>query len=367
MATTRHIKNNISRHELYQRAARHPVLQAAARKLDSTMNVLKIDRSEGSTSRISPKTMVLTLIVPVYNEQAAIGPFLEAIADISTKMPSSVKTEILFVNDGSRDGTEFAIRSFMPTNPHVGLVNLSRNFGKEAALCAGLEHAAGDAVIPIDVDLQDEPEIIPEMVTKWLAGAEIVNARRSDRSKDSWAKRTTAKAFYRVFNYLSDYPMPSDVGDFRLLDRQVVDVLKTLGERVRLNKALFSWVGFKAEEVTFERNARYNGHTKMNFWRLWGMALDGIIGSTTKPLRIWTYLGTILGGLSLLYAAYIFISTLMFGIDVPGYASLILLSLTFGGLNLFAIGILGEYIGRILTEVRQRPMYVVRSTHGGDA
>lgn len=337
-----------------------------ATKLDSTMSTVKFDLPTISTPIAAPKNSVLTLIVPVYNEQAAIGPFLDAIATVSAQMPPLVQTEILFINDGSRDDTEFAIRSFMPTNHHIRLVNLSRNFGKEAALCAGLEHAHGDAVIPIDVDLQDEPDIIPEMVVKWQQGAEIVNARRIDRSSDSWAKRTTARAFYRVFNYLSDYPMPSDVGDFRLLDRQVVDVLRTLGERVRLNKALFSWVGFKAEEVTFERKVRSQGHTKMNFWRLWGIAWDGIIGSTIKPLRIWTYLGTFLGIMSLLYATYIFVTTLWFGVDVPGYASLILLILTFGGLNLFAIGILGEYIGRILTEVRERPMYVIHSTHGGD-
>ena len=329
------------------------------------MSFVKLDLSTSVSPVAASKKTLLTLIVPVYNEQAAIGPFLEAMATMSKSLPASLQTEILFINDGSRDGTEFVIRSLLPGNTHIRLVNLSRNFGKEAALCAGLEHARGDAVIPIDVDLQDEPGIIPEMVAKWQNGAEIVNARRSDRSSDSWLKRTTAAAFYRVFNRLSDYPMPSDVGDFRLLDRQVVDVLCTLGERVRLNKALFSWVGFKAEEVTFERNVRSQGHTKMNFWRLWGMALDGIIGSTTKPLRIWTYLGTILGLMSLLYATYIFASTLMFGIDVPGYASLVLLTLTFGGLNLFAIGILGEYIGRILTEVRERPMYVVHSTHGG--
>ena len=330
------------------------------------MSIVKLDLSAHSTPVAATKAAVLTLIVPVYNEQAAIGPFLDAMAVISDELAPSVQTEILFINDGSRDGTEFAVRSFMQANPRIRLVNLSRNFGKEAALCAGLEHARGDAVIPIDVDLQDEPGIIPQMVAKWRSGAEIVNARRSDRSSDSWAKRTTAIAFYRVFNYLSDYPMPSDVGDFRLLDRQVVDVLRTLGERVRLNKALFSWVGFKTEEVTFERNARNHGKTTMNYWRLWGMALDGIIGSTTKPLRIWTYLGTGLGVLSLLYATYIFFSTLIFGIDVPGYASLILLILTFGGLNLFAIGILGEYIGRILTEVRERPMFVVHSTYGAD-
>tara|TARA_R110002110_G_scaffold140041_2_gene326989 strand:- start:645 stop:1640 length:996 start_codon:yes stop_codon:yes gene_type:complete len=330
------------------------------------MSIVKLNLSSHASLVVGPQQTVVTLIVPVYNEQNAIGPFLDAMTPILNQLVPAIAGEILFVNDGSRDGTEFAIRSFMEANPAIRLVNLSRNFGKEAALCAGLEHARGDAVIPVDVDLQDEPNIIPEMVEKWQQGAQIVNARRNDRSSDSWAKRTTARAFYRAFNALADYPIPSDVGDFRLLDRQVVDVLRTMGERVRLNKALFSWVGFKTDEVTFVRQARTQGRTTMNYWRLWGMALDGIIGSTTKPLRIWTYLGTGLGLLSLLYAMYIFFSTLLFGIDVPGYASLILLILTFGGLNLFAIGILGEYIGRILTEVRERPMFVVRSTYGAE-
>jgi glycosyltransferase involved in cell wall biosynthesis len=330
------------------------------------MSIVKLNLTTDATLVETQKQAMLTLVVPVYNEESAIGPFLDAIAIVVDQLAPSICCEILFINDGSRDGTEFAIRAFMQNNSAIRLVNLSRNFGKEAALCAGLEHARGDAVIPVDVDLQDDVAIIPDMVDKWLHGAAIVNARRSDRTSDSWAKRTSARVFYRTFNALSDYPMPSDVGDFRLLDRQVVDVLRSMGERVRLNKALFSWVGFKTEEVTFARNARSRGKTTMNYWRLWGMALDGIIGSTTKPLRIWTYLGTGLGLLSLCYAAYIFVSTLLFGIDVPGYASLVLLILTFGGLNLFAIGIMGEYIGRILTEVRERPMFVVRSTHGAE-
>lgn len=330
------------------------------------MSIVELNICSDATPVVQKKQSLLTLIVPVYNEQSAIGPFLDAISPILNRMTSAIAAEILFVNDGSRDSTEFVIRSYMESNSAVRLVNLSRNFGKEAALCAGLEHARGDAVIPVDVDLQDEPTIIPEMVAKWQQGAQIVNARRSDRSSDSWAKRNTARAFYRAFNVLADYPIPSDVGDFRLLDRQVVEVLRTMGERVRLNKTLFSWVGFKTDEVTFVRKARTQGRTTMNYWRLWGMALDGIIGSTTKPLRIWTYLGTGLGLLSMLYATYVFVNTLIFGVDVPGYASLILLILIFGGLNLFAIGVLGEYVGRILTEVRGRPLFVVRSTYSAE-
>ena len=330
------------------------------------MSIVTLNLSADATPVAARKQIRLTLIVPVYNEERAIAPFLAAAVPIADRLAPFIRCEILFINDGSRDGTEFAIRSFMQDNPAIRLVNLSRNFGKEAALCAGLEHARGDAVIPVDVDLQDDLSVIPEMIDKWHRGAQIVNARRSDRASDTWAKRTSARVFYRAFNALSDHPMPSDVGDFRLLDRQVVDVLRSMGERVRLNKALFSWVGFTTDEVTFTRQARSQGRTTMNYWRLWGMALDGIIGSTTKPLRIWTYLGTGLGLLSFLYAGYIFASTLLFGVDVPGYASLVLLILTFGGLNLFAIGILGEYIGRILTEVRERPMFVVRSIHGAE-
>lgn len=309
-------------------------------------------------------TKLVTLIVPVLNEQRAIKPFLEAIQDVVNNDALRLDWEILFVNDGSKDGTEFAIRSFMQKDPRIQLVNLSRNFGKEAALCAGMEYAKGDAVIPIDVDLQDEPQVIVQMIEKWREGAEIVNARRGDRSQDTWLKRVTAKGFYRVFNVLADQPMPVDVGDFRLLDRQVVDILRSMGERARLNKALFSWVGFENAEVIYDRQERSAGRTTMSYWRLWNMALDGIFSSTTKPLRIWTYVGSGLSVMAFLYGLYYLISVMIYGIDVPGYASILLLILGFGGLQLIAIGIIGEYVGRILTEVRDRPLYIVRSLHG---
>ncbi|MCX7558739.1 glycosyltransferase family 2 protein [Sulfitobacter sp. F26204] len=309
---------------------------------------------------------LVTLLVPVYNEQRAIKPFLEAIQGITKGNIPDIDWEILFVNDGSKDGTEFAIRSFMRDNTTISLINLSRNFGKEAALCAGMEHARGDAIIPIDVDLQDEPDVIIEMIEKWRAGAEIVNARRGDRSQDTWFKRTTAQGFYKVFNALADHPMPSDVGDFRLLDRQVVDVLRSMGERARLNKALFSWVGFQTAEVVYNRKERSAGHTTMGYWKLWNMALDGIFSSTTKPLRIWTYVGTGLAMAAFFYGLYYLISVLIYGTDVPGYASTLLLILAFGGMQLIAIGIVGEYVGRILTEVRDRPLYIVRSRFIGD-
>ena len=325
-----------------------------------------VEERERGIPPARPQERLLTLIVPVYNEQHAIGPFLDAARAALALLDARFETEILFVNDGSRDGTEFVLRSYMQKDERIRLINLSRNFGKEAALCAGMDHARGDAVIPVDVDLQDDVSIIPEMIEKWELGAQIVNAKRRDRSSDSWLKRVTARGFYRVFNALSDQPMPSDVGDFRLLDRQVVDIIRSLGEKVRLNKALFAWVGFDSDEVTYQRNCRRAGKTSMGYWKLWNMALDGIFASSTKPLRVWTYVGSALAFASFLYAAWIFLRTLVFGVDVPGYASTLVLILMFGGVQLFAIGILGEYVGRILTGVRERPLYIVRSSHPGE-
>lgn len=307
---------------------------------------------------------MLSLVVPVFNEQDSIAGFVTRINAVLGPLAPDVDFQIVFVNDGSRDATEFAIRSAMQKDKRIALVNLSRNFGKDAALCAGLENAKGNAVIPIDVDLQDSPEVIPEMIRKWRAGAKVVNARRVDRSKDSWAKRASSSAFYKVFNVLADHPIPSNVGDFRLLDRQVVDVVRTLGERARFNKSLFSWVGFETAEVTFERPERAAGQSSWSYWKLWNFALDGIFTSSTAPLRVWSYIGTLLSLASFVYAAFILVYTLFLGADTPGYASTVILILMFGGLNLLAIGIIGEYIGRIYTEVRERPLYIVRSSHG---
>ncbi len=303
----------------------------------------------------------LSLVVPVYNEEPSIPGFFNAIQPVIAGLRERVRIDIVFVDDGSSDGTIGAIHAAAPAGLEVSLVQLSRNFGKEAALFAGLAHARGDAVIPLDVDLQDPPEVIPEMVAKWQAGAEVVNARRVSRDRDSWLKRTTANGFYRVFNALAEHPIPSSVGDFRLLDRKVVDVVSSLGERSRFNKALFSWVGFETEEITFERPERRAGQSQWSYWKLWKLALDGIFASSTMPLRIWSYIGVVIGVLSLAYSGYLILRTLVFGIDVPGYASTVVLILGFGAVNLFALGIIGEYVGRIYTEVRQRPLFIVRS------
>lgn len=317
---------------------------------------LEVDHRAAAVPRV-------TLVVPVYNEEASIGVFLDRVAQAMTAVGPQVRFDILFVNDGSRDRTERTILAAAAQRDDISLVNLSRNFGKEAALIAGLHHATGDAVIPLDVDLQDPPEVMAEMIRRWQAGARIVNARRARRDADSWLKRASAKAFYRLFNALSEQPIPRDVGDFRLMDREVVQAIRQLGERSRCNKALFSWVGFETEEVTYDRPARAAGESQWSYWKLTKLALDAIFSSSTVPLRIWTYVGMMMALVSLAYSAFLFLRTLIFGIDVPGYASTVILILVFGGLNMFALGIIGEYVGRIYTEVRQRPLYIVRSQH----
>lgn len=304
----------------------------------------------------------ISVVVPVYNEETAIKPFLDRIAKVMDGLPAGVEYQVIFVNDGSSDATEIVVHGLAAQNERVTLINLSRNFGKEAALMAGLDMAPGDAVIPMDVDLQDPPELIIEFVDRWLNGAKVVNARRVDRSQDSWLKRQSASSFYRLYNALADRPIPENVGDFRLLDRQVVDVVRSLGERARFNKALFSWVGFDAEEVTYERPARTEGTTSWSYWKLWNFALDGIFASSTTPLRVWGYVGFLMAIASFLYAVMILVMTIIGGRDTPGYASTLIVILTFGGLNMIALGIIGEYVGRIYKEVRQRPLYVVRSS-----
>lgn len=329
-------------------------------------------KTDYAISEHPPKTRVgisenlLSIIVPVFNEQDAIIPFLSRLESAINEVTPAIDYEVLFVNDGSSDATELAIKTLIEKNSHIRLLNLSRNFGKDSALSAGLEYSRGSAAIPMDVDLQDPPELIAEMVTKWRAGAKVVNARRIDRSKDTWAKRVSANSFYSIFNVLADQPIPANVGDYRLLDRKVVDVVCSLGERARFNKALFSWVGFETDEVTFERPARTTGETTMSYWKLWNFALDGIFSASTTPLRMWSYVGSMISVGSFIYAAFIFVRTVIFGVETPGYASTIILILLFGGLNLFAIGIIGEYVGRIYTEVRQRPLYIVHSFHGAE-
>ncbi len=311
---------------------------------------------------------VISIVVPVKDEEQAIAPFVERVTNVLTGVPelATGRFEILFIDDGSSDGTLEAIRSVHSADARVRAVSFSRNFGKEAALTAGLEHSRGAAVVPMDVDLQDPPEILPQMIAKWREGFEIVYGVRSDRASDSLPKRLTADLYYRAHNWLSNDKIPEHAGDFRLLDRKVVDAIKAMPERNRFMKGLFAWAGFKQASVTYSRAPRTTGESKFRYWHLWTFALDGITSSSTVPLRIWSYLGGLVALFALAFAMFIAVRTLVFGIDVPGYASLIVSVLFLGGLQLLSLGILGEYVGRILTETKQRPLYVIRDQIGED-
>jgi polyisoprenyl-phosphate glycosyltransferase len=315
-----------------------------------------------------PTVPILSIIVPVKDEEDAIAPFIVRVGAVLDGLddPAAKAWEILFVDDGSSDATLAAIVVANQADQRIRAISFSRNFGKEPALSAGLDFARGAAVIPIDVDLQDPPEVIGDMIKAWRAGHEVVYGVRRNRESDSLPKRLTADLYYRAHNRLSHDKIPEHAGDFRLLDRKVVDVIKAMPERNRFMKGLFAWSGFKQTAVEYDRVERSVGTTKFRYWKLWTLALDGITSASTAPLRIWSYIGVVVALLSFLYALYIIISTIITGVDAPGYASLMTAVLFFGGLQLISLGVLGEYVGRILVETKQRPLYVVRETFGID-
>jgi glycosyltransferase involved in cell wall biosynthesis len=304
----------------------------------------------------------LSLLVAVYNEADTIEPFFARVLPILQGM--SLDWEIICVNDGSRDQTLALLWQWHETDERIKVINLSRNFGKERALTAGLDFARGEAVIPIDVDLQDPPELIPRMVELWQQGFDVVNAIRSKRDGDSLPKRASARLFYRLINSLAEIQMPRNAGDFRLLSRRVCEVLRSMRETHRFMKGLFAWVGFPTTSIHFERPPRSGGRSKWNYWRLWNLALEGVTGFTTLPLKFASYLGLMTAVLSLSYAAFLVIRTLLFGEPVRGYASMMTAILFFGGVQLIFIGVIGEYIARIHDEVKGRPIYIVESTRG---
>ena len=308
----------------------------------------------------------LTLVVPVKDEEAAVANFVSRVVPLLERLNdhAAKSFEILFVDDGSTDSTLAKLRALNAAEPRVRAVSLSRNFGKEAALSAGLDEARGSAVVPIDVDLQDPPEVIGEMIAKWREGFEVVYGVRDNRESDSLPKRLTADLYYRAHNRLSSDKIPEHAGDFRLLDRKVVDIIRAMPERNRFMKGLFAWAGFRQAAVSYHRTERQVGKSKFNYWKLWTLALDGITSASTVPLRIWSYLGGVVALGALLYAAIIVVRTLMFGIDVPGYASMMVAILFLGGLQLLSLGVLGEYVGRILIETRGRPLYIVSERIG---
>jgi len=307
---------------------------------------------------------MLSIVVPVKNEEHGVVPFVERVGPILDQVCAASGWEILFVDDGSTDTTLAAILAAHSRDARVRAISLSRNFGKEAALSAGLDYAQGKAIVPMDVDMQDPPEVLPEMVAKWREGYEMVFGVRRCRDSDPFAKRMTAGLYYRAHNMVSSDKIPEHAGDFRLMDRSVVDVIRRLPERNRFMKGLFAWAGFKQTAVEYDRAEREHGTTNFNYWKLWTLALDGITSASTVPLRIWSYVGALVAAFAIAYSTFLALDTMFFGNPVPGYASIMVSVLFLGGIQLISLGVLGEYVGRILTETKQRPLYVIRDAIG---
>lgn len=305
-------------------------------------------------------TSKLSLLVPMYNESEVIPVFFKTV--MQTLASLDMELEFVCVNDGSRDNTLSLLKEYAAKDARIKVVSFSRNFGKEPAMTAALDYATGDALIPIDADLQDPPELIFDMLEKWREGYDVVYARRSSRDTDSVLKRNTARWFYSLFNRMSETDIPPNVGDYRLMDRKVVDVIRQLPEKDRFMKGLFCWPGFKSTSVEFKRPERAEGETKFNMWKLWNFALSGITSFSTMPIRAGTYLGLIIAAASFVYSLFIITKTIFMGVDTPGYASIMVVVLFLGGIQLFFLGLLGEYIGRIYKEVKNRPLYVVQET-----
>ncbi|WP_445632416.1 Glycosyltransferase 2-like domain-containing protein [Nostoc sp. DSM 114161] len=304
----------------------------------------------------------ISVVVPMYNEEPNIDYLFERLISVLTRL--NMKYEIVCVNDGSKDNTLKLLVEHHYRNPAIKVVNLSRNFGKEIALTAGIDYTTGAAVVPIDADLQDPPELIEQLIAKWHEGYDVVYATRRSRQGETWIKRFTASAFYRTIGKMSQTPIPPNTGDFRLLDRRVVNALKQLPERNRFMKGLFAWVGFKQTSILYDRPQRYQGYTKWNYWKLWNFAIDGIAAFSLIPLKVWSYLGLSISLISFSYASFLVIRTLVFGIDIPGYASLMVAVLFLGGVQLLSLGMIGEYLGRVYDEVKGRPLYLVRDCYG---
>jgi glycosyltransferase involved in cell wall biosynthesis len=307
----------------------------------------------------------LSVVIPVYNEGSNIGPLCARVVGVLQRITPD--WEIVFVDDGSQDGTIEAIKAAGAREPRIGAVSLSRNFGKEIAIAAGLDHARGRAVVIMDADLQHPPEMIETFVERWREGYVMVYGQRTDRSAESRFKRNSALMFYRLFRRFGETSLPEGAGDFRLIDRKGVEALKALHERARFSKGLYAWIGFKSIGVPFLVEERQSGDSKWSIRKLFRFAFDGITSFTTVPLRVWTYLGLLISFLSILTAFYFLVSTLLYGTDLPGFPSLIISVMFFSGVQLMSLGIIGEYIGRIFAEVKRRPLYVVAERLGATA
>lgn len=300
----------------------------------------------------------LSVIVSMYNEEESLDVFFETLGSVLDTL-NKYTYEIVCIDDGSVDDTYAILEEYAKKDARIKIIKFSRNFGKEYGVMAGLKYCSGRAAIPIDVDLQDPPELIARFIEKWEEGYDMIYGIRNDRQSDTFLKRWTAKLFYKTYNLMTRSPIPYNAGDYRLIDRKVIDAILELKECNVFMKGIFGWTGFKSCGIPYTRQKRCKGESKWNYWKLWNFALDGITASTTFPLRVWSYLGTFLSVSGMLYAFYIIIRTIVQGTDVPGYASLLVFILVLGGLQMIILGILGEYIGRIFIEVKNRPLYII--------
>ena len=303
--------------------------------------------------------MLLSVVVPIYNEAAVLPHFHARLKAVLEDLPCD--SEVLYVNDGSRDRSLTILEEMHGADPSIGLINFSRNFGKEAAMTAGLDTARGDAVVVIDADLQDPPELIAEFFRLWRdEGYDVVYAKRASRDGETWLKRVTAKGFYWLMSKIADVEIPRDTGDFRLMSRRSLEALKQLREHHRFMKGLFAWVGFPSTAVMYERDPRYAGETKWSYLKLWNFSLEGITGFTIAPLKIATYLGILVSVAAAVLGMKIIIQTIVYGSDVPGYPSIFVAVTFIGGVQLIFLGVIGEYLGRIFNETKRRPLYLIQ-------
>lgn len=307
---------------------------------------------------------ILSIVAPAYNEGDSLEEFYSRLTNATNDL--DLQLEIIYVNDGSVDSTFEVMQAQHNKDPRVTVVNLSRNFGKEIALTAGLDFAVGDAVVVIDTDLQDPPELIPELVNKWLGGYDVVNAKRIKRKGEGWFKKLTSYLYYRFLYQLSDIKIPKDTGDFRLLSRKAVDALLTLREKHRYMKGLFTWVGYSQAEITYERDERYAGKTKWNFWALLNLAFEGLTSFSVIPLRLASITGVLSALIALVFGVLIIVKKFIYGDPVAGYPSLVVLITFIGGIQLLALGVIGEYLGRVFNETKNRPLYLVDEVYSSE-
>lgn len=315
-----------------------------------------------TTPPLKASTPLLSLVIPMYNEASGVGILFESLLPVLERITDA--WEVVCINDGSQDATWEQLTAWRGREARIKLLSLSRNFGKEAALTAGLHYAAGQVVIPFDADLQDPPELIPLMVEKWREGYKVVLATRNIRYGENSVKRLTAWLYYQLFSHITTTRVPVNTGDFRLMDRKVVDVLLLLPERTRFMKGLFAWVGFSTTQVFYDRGPRKAGLSTQSVAKLWELAKDGIFSFTTLPLRMMTYLGVLVSSFAFIYAFWLLLRVMLYGVDVPGYASIMAVVLCMGGVQLICLGIIGEYLGRIYRETKQRPLFVVEEMQG---